>query len=94
MRSANEVPTMMIRRLINARYLSQTSRTLEKSSSTPPPSQAPAPAQQTPSTESSSSAQPWQKPATASHKITNFDKRILVWSGKFKNADEIPAFVA
>lgn len=96
-RNANEVPTMMIRRLTNVRFLSQTNRAFEKSSSssTAPP-QPPSP--QTPSTEpstaSSSSAQPWSKSSAASHKLTNFDKRILVWSGKYKNVNDIPTNVA
>lgn len=96
-RNANEVPAMMFRRLINVRFLSQTNRALEKSSSssTAPP-QPPSP--QTPSTEpstaSSSSAQPWSKSSAASHKLTNFDKRILVWSGKYKNVNDIPTNVA
>lgn len=96
-RNANAVPMMTFRRLINVRFLSQTNRILDKSSSTPPtsPSQP-----QTPSTESSStpsstsSAQPWQKAASASHKLSNFDKRILVWSGKYKNVNDIPSNVA
>lgn len=94
LRSVNELPTMMLRRVANVRYISQTNRILEKSSSstsTPPP-------QQPPSTESSSSstssAQPWQKPASAGYKLTNFDKRILVWSGKYKNVNETPSIVA
>lgn len=94
-RNANEVPMMMIRRLTNVRFLSQTNRTLEKSSSasTPPPPPPPQ-TQPTESSSSTSSAQPWQKAASASHKLSNFDKRILVWSGKYKNVNEIPSNVA
>lgn len=90
-RNVNELPTMVIRRLINVRSLSLTNRTLEKSSSSSTPSSPP----QTQPTESpSSSAQPWQKATSASRKLSNFDKRILVWSGKYKNVDEIPSTVA
>lgn len=93
LRNANGVSTMTFRRLVNVRFLSQTNRALDKSSSTsPPPSSSPQP----PSTESSasSSAQPWQKAASPSRKLSNFDKRILVWSGKYKSVNDIPENVA
>lgn len=28
------------------------------------------------------------------HKVDNLEKRFLVWTGKYKNVDEVPAFVS
>lgn len=28
------------------------------------------------------------------HKVSNFEKRILVWAGKFKSVNDVPAMLA
>lgn len=28
------------------------------------------------------------------HTVSNFERRMLVWSGKFRNAEEVPAHVS
>lgn len=91
-RNTGELPTMMLRRLVNVRFLSQTNRTLEKSESSTPPSP---PSSQTPSTETAAStAHAWQKTAQSNYKPSNFEKRLLVWSGKYKSMNDIPERVA
>jgi hypothetical protein len=32
-------------------------------------------------------------PFKANHKVDNFEKKLLVWSGKYKSTDEVPAYV-
>lgn len=78
------------RALGNARFLSQTSRILDKTPSTQPPqpAQSDAPAKSV-TDAAPAPAQPWQK-STVYAKLTAFDRRVLVWSGRFKNASEIP----
>lgn len=81
-----------LRTLENVRFVSQTPRILEKSdasksSSTPVESQSPA------SEPTADGSQPWQKQKSL-RKLTNFDKRVLVSSGKFKTLDEVPDNIA
>lgn len=35
-----------------------------------------------------------EKFVQARHKVNNLERRILVWTGKFKNINEVPATVA
>lgn len=91
-RNTSGLPTMMLRRLVNVRFLSQTNRQQieKKSESSTPPSQSPS----TETTSPSSSAQPWQRSTSSGYKPTNFDKRVLVWSGKYKNSNDVPETVS
>lgn len=78
------------RTVANARFLSQTNRMLDKPSepkteSKPATSDA-APAEAGP-------AQAWQK-KTVTSQLTAFDRKVLVWSGKYKSVDEVPPNVA
>lgn len=78
------------RTLANVRFLSQTTRMLNKpSDSTPAKSETPAQAAPT----EAGPAQAWQK-KSATSQLSAFDKKVLVWSGKYKNTDEVPPTVA
>lgn len=80
------------RTLEHVRFVSQTQRVFEKSdatkpSSTPVESQSQAPA--TDASQPAAGSQPWQK-KTNHRTVSNFDKRVLVSTGKYKTIDEVP----
>ncbi|XP_055321373.1 UPF0389 protein GA21628 [Sitodiplosis mosellana] len=86
-----------LRTLENVRFVSQTPRLLEKSDAskptTPPAeSQSPTPTADAPQPAAEGS-QPWQQKKSL-HTVNNFDKRVLVSSGKYKTIDEVPERVA
>lgn len=79
----------------NVRFISQTSRILEKSPAAKTPAETPTPTSQ-PAAEAasgSSSAAPWQK-TSLQRTLSGYDKRILVWTGKFKSIDDVPPTVS
>lgn len=71
------------RSLENVRFISQTGRILEKATSSTPA--------ETPASQSASGSP--LKP-TKKRALTNFDKRVLVSTGKYKTVDEVPEDVA
>lgn len=75
------------RHIANVRFLSQSAVNLDK------PSSEKAPATEQPATTDAGPAQAWQKKTVTSN-LTAFDKRMLVWSGKYKSVDEVPPVVA
>lgn len=75
-----------IRQLTNSRFFSQTMAIRNKSSlETPSTPQEKSPA--------ATDANPW-KTKTTGTTLTAFDKRVLVWSGKYKSVDDVPSQVA
>lgn len=79
----------------NVRFISQTSRILEKSPASKTPAEIPTPTSQ-PAAEAASgsaSAAPWQK-TSMQRTLSGYDKRILVWTGKFKSIDDVPPTVS
>lgn len=79
--------------LENVRFISQTGRMLEKSpaSKTPVESQSPT-SHATDATAAAAAAaptHPWQK-SSQTRTLSNYDKRILVWTGKYKSIDDVP----
>lgn len=80
-----------IRSLENVRFLSQTGRILEKASSSPPAETKPPATQPASEPAADATGQIFKK---KSHTLTNFDKRVLVSTGKFKSIDEVPDTVA
>lgn len=84
-KNANVLATC--RMMTNVRFLSQTTRMLDK-----PTESTPAKPESTPTTEAGP-ARAWQQ-KSAITQLSAFDKKLLVWSGKYKSADEIPPTVA
>lgn len=78
------------RTLEHVRFVSQTQRVFEKSDATKPSS---APVESQSSAPPTDASQPWQK-KTHHRTLSNFDKRVLVSSGKYKTIDEVPDKVA
>lgn len=76
----------------NIRFLSQTGRLLEKPS---PPAESEAKASESKASEATSKpAADGQLFKKRSHTLSNFDKYVLVSSGKFKSKAEVPDTVA
>lgn len=77
----------------NVRFISQTSRILEKSPAAKTPAETPTSQPAAESASGSSSAAPWQK-TSLQRTLSGYDKRILVWTGKFKSIDDVPPTVS
>lgn len=79
----------------NVRFISQTSRILEKSPASKTPAETPTPTSQPTAEAASGSAStaPWQK-TSMQRTLSGYDKRILVWTGKFKSIDDVPPTVS
>lgn len=75
------------------RFISQTSRILEKSPAAKTPAETPTSQPAAESASGSSSAAPWQK-TSLQRTLSGYDKRILVWTGKFKSIDDVPPTVS
>lgn len=86
----NAVAMPACQHLANVRFLSPTAINLDKSSSSGSDKSA---ATEQPATTEAGPAQAWQKKPTTSN-LSGFDKRMLVWSGKYKSVDEVPPYVA
>lgn len=77
----------------NVRFISQTSRILEKSPASKTPAEIPTSQPAAEAASGSASAAPWQK-TSMQRTLSGYDKRILVWTGKFKSIDDVPPTVS
>lgn len=91
-----KLPTGMLatRSLQNVRFISQTGRTLEKSgeSKTPAASQSPAAQPAADAAPAQGPPQAWKK-KSQTRILSSYDKRMLVWTGKYKSIDDVPSTV-
>lgn len=79
--------------LESVRFISQTGRILEKTPASQTPAESQSPTSQPPSDAAAAAAaaptHPWQK-RSQTRTLSNYDKRVLVWTGKYKSIDDVP----
>lgn len=73
--------------LESVRFISQTGRILEKTPASQTPAESQSPTSQPPS--DAAPTHPWQK-RSQTRTLSNYDKRVLVWTGKYKSIDDVP----